>query len=197
MKKYDSVDHYMTSIQSFKHEAHLLRQIVLSTGLDECIKWSMPCYTAEGKNIVGLGVFKSYFGLWFFDGAEIDDKHNVLINAQTGKTRAMRQWRMTSADEIKPRIIKSYIKAARQVVADGKTLKPQKSKSLAVPPELQTALDSNNRLAKEFASLRPARQREFAEYIAEAKRIDTKLRRIEKITPMILENIGLHDQYRR
>jgi uncharacterized protein YdeI (YjbR/CyaY-like superfamily) len=39
-------------------------------------------------------------------------------------------------------------------------------------------------------------QREYADYIAEAKRDDTKLRRIEKILPMIGKGAGLHDKYR-
>lgn len=197
MRKFDSVDDYMASLETFKHEAHALREIVLASGLDECVKWSFPCYTENGKNIVGLGVFKSYFGLWFFDGASIADKHNVLINAQEGKTRAMRQWRMTSADELKPQIIASYIKAARKVAAEGKSLKPQKAKPIVIPTQLQGALDSSPQLAKKFAELRPARRREYATYIAEAKRTETKLRRIEKIIPMILENIGLHDKYRQ
>ncbi|GAB5403248.1 MAG: hypothetical protein Aurels2KO_14790 [Aureliella sp.] len=196
MRKFSSVDDYMASLETFKHEAHVLRQVVLKSGLDECVKWSFPCYTDNGKNIVGLGVFKSYFGLWFFDGAQIDDKHNVLINAQEGKTRAMRQWRMTAADEIRPRIIGSYIKAARKVAADGKTIKPQRTKTVGIPPELKSALSASSKLEEAFAQLRPARQREFAQYIADAKRPDTKLRRIEKITPMILENVGLHDKYR-
>ena len=39
-------------------------------------------------------------------------------------------------------------------------------------------------------------QREYADYVADAKRDDTKLRRIEKIMPMISAGVGLHDKYR-
>lgn len=196
MQKFDSVDAYLASLSFFEHEVRLLREIVLTSRLDECIKWSMPCYTYNGKNVVGIGAFKSYFGLWFHEGASIEDKHNVLINAQEGKTRALRQWRMKSAGELKPRAIKTYIAAARRIAETGKATRPKRNKPILIPSELQVVLDANESLAAKFALLRPASQREFAEYISEAKRADTKLRRIEKIRPMILEGAGLHDRYR-
>jgi uncharacterized protein YdeI (YjbR/CyaY-like superfamily) len=39
---------------------------------------------------VGIGGFKSYFGLWFHQGALLTDKAGVLINAQEGRTKALR-----------------------------------------------------------------------------------------------------------
>ncbi len=45
-------------------------------------------------------------------------------------------------------------------------------------------------------ALRLGLQREYAEYIVDAKRDDTKLRRIEKILPMLRNGVGLHDKYR-
>ena len=49
---------------------------------------------------------------------------------------------------------------------------------------------------KAFAELTPGRQREYADYVAEAKRADTTSRRIAKILPMIRLGGGLHDKYR-
>lgn len=196
MKKFDTVDDYLDALGFFNGEVRLLREIVVSTKLQECIKWSMPCYMHDGKNVVGIGAFKSYFGLWFHEGASIDDKQGVLINAQEGKTRALRQWRMTSAEELKPRIIKSYIAAACRVAESGNFTRPNRSKPVVIPVELQNAMNASDLLATKFAALRPGSRREYAEYISEAKRMETKLRRIEKIIPMILEGAALHDQYR-
>ncbi|MBK7633096.1 MAG: hypothetical protein IPJ13_01585 [Saprospiraceae bacterium] len=46
--------------------------------------------------MVGLAAFKSYTGIWFFQGGLLDDKQQFLMNAQEGKTKAMRQWRFFS-----------------------------------------------------------------------------------------------------
>lgn len=94
----------------------------------------MPCYTYNGQNVVGIGGFKSYLGLWFFQGALLKDKKHVLINAQEGTTKALRQWRTQSAKEIKPAAIKTYVREAIQLVKDGEKIGSQKKKPLAVSP---------------------------------------------------------------
>ena len=70
-----------------------LRRIILSTGLQETVKWRSPVYTVNNKNVVGIGAFKSYAGIWFFHGALLKDTQGKLINAQEGRTIALRQWR--------------------------------------------------------------------------------------------------------
>ena len=66
MKRYKTVDEFIANAEQWQDELVRLREILNSTGLEEGVKWGGPCYTANGKNVVGLGAFKSYFGLWFF-----------------------------------------------------------------------------------------------------------------------------------
>jgi uncharacterized protein YdeI (YjbR/CyaY-like superfamily) len=44
-----------------------------------------------GKNLLGIGAFKNHFGLWFFQGSLLKQNTKLLVNAQEGKTQAMRQ----------------------------------------------------------------------------------------------------------
>jgi uncharacterized protein YdeI (YjbR/CyaY-like superfamily) len=83
----------------------VMREILCSTELKETIKWGTPVYTINDKNIVGLGSFKSYVGLWFYQGVFLKDEAGVLINATEGITKAMRQWRFNSVEEIDDRLI--------------------------------------------------------------------------------------------
>jgi len=69
MKRYKAVDDYVASRQLWQDEIKRLREILLSTNLTEEVKWGGPCYTYDGKNVVGLAGFKSCFGLWFHQGA--------------------------------------------------------------------------------------------------------------------------------
>lgn len=195
MKPTRNIEEYIAKHQNWRAELQQLRKIVLSTGLEESIKWAAPCYSLAGKNVVGIGAFKSYFGLWFFQGALLEDDGGFLINAQKGKTKAMRQWRMTEKRDIRAGHIKRYIKAAAALAQDGKEIKPDRAKPIVIPKELSDAL-REQRAAKAFESLRPGQRREYADYVTEAKRDDTKRRRINKILPMILEGVGLNDKYR-
>lgn len=196
MLRHKSVDAYIDAAEHWQMELKALRRLLLSTGLSETVKWGAPCYTFKDRNIVGLAAFKSYFGLWFFQGALLRDTDKVLVNAQSGRTRAQRQWRMTSAKEIRPALIKRYIKEAVAIASSGREIKADRSKPLVIPEELQSALGSSRKAGSSFAKLRPGLQREYADYVSSAKRAETRQRRIEKILPLIASGSGLNDKYR-
>ena len=196
MKSYKTVDAFIEGNERWTPELEQLRKILKATPLEETVKWGAPCYTFEGKNLVGIGAFKSYFGLWFHQGALLTDSEQVLENAQEGKTKALRQWRMASKKEIKARTIKAYIKEAIDLQNQGREIKPDRNKPLVIPPELKEALAKNAKARTAFEHFTKGKQREFAEYISAAKRETTKERRLKKILPMILDGIGLGDKYR-
>jgi uncharacterized protein YdeI (YjbR/CyaY-like superfamily) len=196
MKRHKTVDDYVASREIWQCEIKRLREILLSTDLAEEVKWGGPCYACDGQNLVGIGGFKSYFGLWFHQGALLQDKNKVLINAQEGTTKALRQWRMQSAKDIKPATIKAYAKEAIELTKAGKKIGPQKKKPIVVPPELKKAFAKNDKAKKAYAALRPGLQREYTDHVASAKREETKQKRIENILPMISTGKGLHDKYR-
>ena len=196
MKRYNTVDDYIAGAKRWRPQLRRLRDVLRSTELVETVKWGAPCYTHDGKNVVGIGAFKSYFGLWFHQGALLEDPANVLINAQEGKTRALRQWRMRSAKDIKPAIIRRYVKEAIGHIGAGKQVRPRRPGPLVVPDELTNALRRQKGALAAFRSLRPGQQREYANHIAEAKRDDTRARRVDRIVPMIVAGAGLNDRYR-
>ena len=191
-----SVDQYILNHLERKIELEALRDILLKTELLEEVKWGAPVYTLAGKNIVAIGAFKAYVGLWFYQGVLLIDKEQVLINAQEGKTKAMRQWRFSSISDINNKLIKQYVSEAIKNSKDSREIKPTKPQSAIIPPELIRFLASNNKLKVGFESFTPYKQKEFAEFIAEAKRTATKEARLEKIKLMILQGVGLHDKYR-
>ena len=159
------------------------------------MKWGIPTYCLKNKNVAGIGAFKSYAGLWFFNGSFLKDEEKKLINAQEGKTKGMRQWRFEVLKEIDEALVKSYIEEAIQNQKDGKEIKPEK-KPLIIPDELNEALASDSQLSEAFEALSLSCKREYAEHIAEAKREETKLKRLDKIIPMIMDKVGLNDKYK-
>ena len=68
MQKRKTADDYYRASSQWKNILTILREIVLNTELQETVKWSMPTYTLGGKNVIGIGVCKSYSGIWFFSG---------------------------------------------------------------------------------------------------------------------------------
>lgn len=197
MKKIYSVEEYIESNDHYGEALIKLRRIILKTELEETVKWSAPVYALNGKNVVGLGAFKNHFGIWFFNGVFLKDKQNLLINAQEGKTKALRQMRFESIEEIDENVVLSYVKEAIENQRLGKEIKPERKKKTANIPELLgTALSKDAELKKSYNALTPYKQTEYCEHIASAKREATKQSRLEKIIPMIRQGIGLNDKYR-
>ncbi|GAA4318709.1 YdeI family protein [Pontixanthobacter gangjinensis] len=191
-----NAEEYISSHEYWEEELRQLHEMIMTTELKSEIKWGAPVYTLDGKNVVGLGAFKNHFGLWFFNGALLKENTALLVNAQEGKTKALRQIKFEKGDNLKTSVLLPYIQEAIQNQKEGKEIKPVKVKTLVIPPELAAALKADRELEKYFNELTPGKQREYAAHIKEAKREATKISRIEKIIPMIKKGVGLNDKYK-
>lgn len=179
----------------WSEELELLHAILRKTPLVEMTKWGGSVYTHKGKNIVGIGGFKSYFGIWFFNGVFLKDDKNILINAQEGTTKALRQMRFQAKKEIDEKTILAYVKEAIEIEEKGLAIKAEK-KEIIQSSLFDKFLNSNKELKQNFESLTPYKQREYLEFIESAKQEKTKLARLEKIKPLLSEGKGLNDKYR-
>jgi uncharacterized protein YdeI (YjbR/CyaY-like superfamily) len=187
----------MNKISHWEAELEILKSIIAKTELVETTKWGGCVYVYDNKNVVGVGGFKNFFTLWFFNGVFLKDEKKHLVNANEGVTKSLRQWRFTSKEEINEAEILAYIKEAIENEIQGKIIKPERLKeTVSIPDILQKVLSTDSNLEEAFLKFSPYKQKEFVEYIETAKREETKLSRIEKIKPMILDNIGLNDKYR-
>ena len=198
MKKATSVEEYIENNAHFSDALNTLRELILSTNLDEAIKWSAPVYSYNGKNVIGLAAFKKHFCLWFFNGVFLKDKNNLLVNAQEGKTKALRQMRFENLDDIDKPIVLAYIKEAIENQKLGKEIKPVRTtkKDITIPDLLKNEINTSIDFSNAFKDLTLSKQREYCNYIIDAKREPTKIKRLDKIKPMILNGIGLHDKYK-
>lgn len=197
MAKVHSAKEYLEKHQKWCVILNKLRTIVLNSGLTETIKWSAPVYTHKGKNIIGLGAFKNHCAIWFFKGVFIKDVHAKLLNAQENKTKELRQWRIIKAEEIDELVLTEYIQQAIIIEENRLSISKEKStKEVIIPVELEAYFKENASDKELFNAYTKAKQREFCNHIAEAKRKSTKLSRIEKIVPLFKDKKGLHDKYK-
>lgn len=129
----------------------------------------------------------------------LKDEKGVLINAQEGTTKALRQWRFKSADEIRAyrASILAYLDEAIRNQEQDKEIKPDRNKPVLIPAELEHAFSQNPALKDSFNALSLSKKRDYAEHVGSAKREETRIQRLEKVIPMILEGIGMSDRYRK
>lgn len=194
MNKQEKIQQFFTEDSIWSNQVNQLREIALTTEVEETYKWMFPTYTLDGKNIFSLAKFKDWCGIWFFQGVFLSDPLKVLTNAQEGKTKAMRHWKFTNHEPMPIEHILTYYEEAIQNQKDGKVVKPTKkkrgtpsNKPVIMPILLIKALEQDIKLSTAFNSLSQAKKRDYAKYISEAKQEATKVKRLDKIIPLILE----------
>lgn len=188
------VDFYFTKTKKWQEELVTLRTIVLDCGLNEELKWGVPSYTFEKKNIVLIHVFKEYCALLFFKGVLLNDPGNILIQ-QTKNVQTARQIRFKNVREITnlKTIIKSYIYEAIEVEKAGLKVILKKTAEFTMPDEFKKKLKEMPTLKAAFDALTPGRQRAYKLHFSSPKQSKTREARVEKYTPQILSGKGLND----
>jgi uncharacterized protein YdeI (YjbR/CyaY-like superfamily) len=63
VKKTISVNAYIKKHVKQEDILNKLRKIIQTTILEETVKWGMPTYTCDNKNLLGIGAFKNHVGL--------------------------------------------------------------------------------------------------------------------------------------
>lgn len=188
------VDWYFAKADKWHDEVKLLRTLPLDCGLVEVLKWGVPCYTADGANVVLIHTFKEYCAYLFFKGALLKDPRKILVQ-QTANVQAARQIRFTDTKGIKGlrSVLKAYIKQAIDVERSGAKVAMKGVGDFSVPEEFRRRLDKLPALRTAFDRLTPGRRKAYLLYFSGAKRSATREARIEKCIPRILDGIGLED----
>jgi len=187
------VNSFFTQVKKWREELEIVRSIILRSPFEETLKWNSPCYMIDDKNVIIIQGFKEYFAIMFFNGALLKDPYKIL--SQPGSVQAGRQIRLKSIDELieaENKIIE-YVEEAIALTKAGAKVVLKKPDEFVLPQELKDVFDSNQNLASAFSSLTPGRQKAYANFVAEAKQLNTRLERIKKITPRILKGKGIND----
>lgn len=144
----------------------------------ETIKWGMPAFEYHGI-LCGMAAFKNHATLGFW-------KHTLVVDDASGKDKdAMGSFgRLRSKADLPAKaLLKRYVKKAMKLNEDGvKVTNPKHVRKQAPPmhPEFKAALGRNAKAKAAFEAFAPSHKREYLEWIVEAKKDETRTRRIEQ-----------------
>ena len=189
------VDGYIRKSKQWQEELQKLRTILLDCQLTEEVKWRVPCYTFQGRNVAFIGRFKESCVLSFIKGALLKDARRILIQ-QTENSQSVRIIRFTTVEQIvklEP-VLKAYVHEAIAVEKAGLKVTLKKVSEFKIPEEFQAKLDELPALKKAFGALTPGRQRGYLLHFAGAKQSKTRAARVEKWMPHILNGKGIDDE---
>ncbi len=152
---------------------------------EETIKWGQPTFVYKGI-VCGMAAFKQHCVVHFWKGG--------LIAAETGgKSReAMGELgRLTWVKDLPPDAeLARYVKMAVAYNEAGKQVPKAAKKAKPAPKatgDFASALKKNNKALATFDAFPPSHQRDYVEWIAEAKREETRQRRIAQAIEWLAE----------
>lgn len=174
-----------------------LRQLIHRSipGVRETIKWGGPCFE-HGGLVCGLGAFKHFVTLHFFRGTQLSDPHGVF-NSGEGNTQS-RSVKIAPDADIPAEEIADLLRQAAALNISG--ISRPKSAPKPVPevhPEFAAALKRNRLAGKNFAGMTPGAQREYLQWINQAKRDETRQKRIGESMTKLEQGRRAWDQYKR
>jgi uncharacterized protein YdeI (YjbR/CyaY-like superfamily) len=188
------VDAFFRHVLQWRNELSALRDILLNTDLVESYKWGQPCYTYDGKNVIILAGFSTSFAVSYLKGALLQDTDNVL-ESPGPNSRSARFIRFIEMSQIAPleKTIRSYVAEAITLEISGAKIQKPSAEDLVLPEELLDAFRRIVKLEQAFYALTPGRQRAYVMHFSSAKQSATRVARIEKYGPKIIEGKGLQD----
>jgi uncharacterized protein YdeI (YjbR/CyaY-like superfamily) len=181
-------------VRNWVEELELLRHIVLETELIEEIKWGVPVYTHNGKNVVTINALKESANIGFFKGVLLSDKHKIL--QQQGNLQSDRIIKFTNSADIEKLkdTLKTYDLEAIEVEKSGKKVEFKKNPE-PIPVELLEVFEQDPEFKQVFYNLTLGRQRGYIIHFSQPKQSQTRIGRIEKYKEQIFNGIGLNDKY--
>ena len=147
------------------------------TDAEEAIKWGMPAFLFHGRILCGIAAFKQHCALGFWGG-------RGLVGNEDKRDEAMGQFgRITSLGDLpSKKALIGYVKQAMKLSDERAAAPPSPRKppkpAPATPDDLAAALKKNEKAEATFAAFSPSCKREYVEWIAEAKREETRGKRV-------------------
>jgi uncharacterized protein YdeI (YjbR/CyaY-like superfamily) len=159
---------------------------------EETLKWSMPTFMYKNEILAGMAAFKQHatFGFW---------RGSLVVGKSDEQMSGMGQFgRLTSLDDLPPRPeLEALVRKAMQLTDDG--VKPPRDKHkkepFSVPQDLRAAIDANPAAAATFEDFPPSAQREYVDWVAGAKRDETRSKRLAQTVEWLAEGKRRHWKY--
>lgn len=149
-------------------------------GVEETLKWSAPSFTYRGRILCSMAAFKQHMSFGYWQHAEVIGADAPCEGMGSyGKLRS-------SADMPKASVLKADIRKAMALIEDAasgaapaKSSLAKKAKpALPMPDDFSAALARQPGALAHFDAFPPGQRREYIEWIIDAKREETRSRRI-------------------
>ena len=192
-KKIKAIDDYITRSADFaKPILTHIRELVHKAcpDVEEKMKWSFPHFDYKGEMMCSMASFKQHCSFGFWKASLMKDP--VLVETAKSEVAMGHLGKITSLKDLpSDKQLTAWIKEAMKLNDEGvkvKKEKPVATKEMLVPADLIAALKKNKKAFAIFEQFPPSHKKEYIQWIEEAKREETRKKRIEQTVEWVAEN---------
>jgi uncharacterized protein YdeI (YjbR/CyaY-like superfamily) len=171
------IDAYIAKSPDFARPILIhLRQLAHAAcpDVEESLKWRMPHFLHKGI-LFGMAAFKQHCAVHFWNGKLVlGDKARMGVFGNLGRVAALSD--LPNKKELLG-LIKKAVKLNESGVKKPAPARPKKK--LVVPPYFHAALEKNKKAQAAFEAFSPSHKKEYLDWITEAKRDETRGKRIK------------------
>lgn len=176
-----------------------LRQLVHSTDeqVEEAWRWDKPHFDHSGL-MIGMCAFKEHISVWFHKGALLKDPKKLFEALPKGEEKGMRAYKLFEGDAINEAAFVDLVKQSMVLNQKGTKLTDAKParKALVVPHDLEQVLHKDPTAWANWEGFTYSHRKEYVEWITDARKEETRKRRIAQALEMIRDGVGKEDKYR-
>ena len=176
-----------------------LRQLIHSASdeVEENWRWNAPHFDHDGI-MLGMVAFKHHVAVWFHKGALVQGPKGLFGEKEKGSDKGMLGYKLSESDQIDEKAFLDLVKQAIKVNQSGAKLADSKPtrKALVVPPDLEGCLKKNEEAWRHWERFNYTHKKEYVEWITDAKKEETRKRRIAQALEMIREGTSKEEKYK-
>ena len=171
-----------------EHLRALVHRTIPDAG--EAVKWGMPHFTYKGKNIAAMAGFKAHYSFSIHG-----ESHQAEGMGTLGKIVSLAD--LPDDSELARRLEDARSRIDRGDKEAGRQASPRPKRTIEVPEDFAVALAATPAAAGVFDRLAPSHRYEYLEWITEAKRPETRARRIGQALEWLAEGKRRNWKYER
>lgn len=163
----------------------------------ETIKWGFPHFEYNKRPQLHMAAFKQHMAFGFWLGSIMTDPLGILQKEEKDAFGSL--GKITSLKDLpSDKVLAQYIKESMKLTDEGAKVKKAPAKAAAqieVPDYFQQALNKNKKAKAAFEGFSPSHRKEYLEWIIDAKREETRQKRIGQALEWLAEGKSRHWKY--
>ena len=193
MSRDPRIDEYIGKQAEFARPilAYIRDSVHAAGEVEESVKWGMPAFLYNGRPLANMAAFKAHAVMGFWQGQQLREG-----DARNG---AMGEFgRITKVEDLPDRdALIDLVRKAMRLIDEG--VKPVRNKTvkepIAMPEDLAQALAASPAAQSSYDGFPPSAQREYLEWVVEAKRPETRAKRVAQAIEWMAEGKRRHWKY--